>query len=128
MHVLVVEDESPIRQLLSYLLLSTFPNVRVTLAGTGAEAIRAGEAEAPDLVLLDLGLPDMTGFDVIARLRQSNSPTRFVVVTAEGFEAQREHAARLGAAGFVTKPFDSRELRAKLREVVAMPHELYSVA
>lgn len=128
MHVLVVEDELPIRQLLGYLIASTFPDVRVTLAGTGAEAIQAGQADKPDLILLDLGLPDMSGFDVVSRLQQSAPPARFVVVTAEGFPAQREHAARLGAASFVTKPFDSRELRSTLLEVIATTQELSSVA
>ena len=86
----------------------------VGLAGTGAEALDAGEC---DLVLLDLGLPDMDGRDVCRQLR-ARSAIPIIVVTARGDEIDRVILLELGADDYVVKPFGFRELLARIRAVL----------
>jgi DNA-binding response OmpR family regulator len=112
MRILVVEDEDAIAEpLVAGLRREGF---EVERAATGAAAL--DESLRPDLVLLDLRLPDMDGFDVCRRLRAS-SAVPIIVVTARGVESDRVVGLELGADDYVVKPFGVRELIARIRAV-----------
>jgi two-component system, OmpR family, KDP operon response regulator KdpE len=115
--VLVVEDEP---QMLRFLrpALSTM-GYRLVEAGTGAEALRQAATRAPDLVLLDLGLPDLDGLEVTRRLREW-SAVPIIVISARGRESDKIAALDAGADDYVTKPFGIGELLARVR--VALRH------
>jgi len=111
MRVLIVEDEDAIAEPLAEgLRRDGFDVERVA---TGAAALEASE---PDVVLLDLRLPDMDGLDVCRRLRE-RSDVPIIVVTARGEEADRVVGLELGADDYVVKPFGLRELIARIRAV-----------
>jgi two-component system KDP operon response regulator KdpE len=110
--VLIVDDEPPILRFLRASL--TANDYEVIEATTGTEAIKRATAEAPDVILLDLGLPDMDGKEVVRTLRQGNR-TPIIVVSARAREAEKIEALDLGADDYVNKPFGIGELLARLR-------------
>lgn len=113
--VLVVEDERKIRDLLrSYLEHDGFS---VLTTGSGAEAIGLAREARPDLVLLDLGLPDVAGEDV-AREIQALGNTPIVMLTARAEVDDRVRGLRLGADDYITKPFSPREVVLRVRAVL----------
>jgi two-component system KDP operon response regulator KdpE len=110
--VLVVEDERPMRKLLTAVLSAN--GLRTQEAATGSEALSSAAVHNPDLVLLDLGLPDADGVDVIRRLREwMASP--ILVVSARGREEDKISVLDAGANDFVPKPFANGELLARIR-------------
>lgn len=116
-HVLIIEDEQPIRRFLKASLSSE--GYRVSEATSGDEGLRMATLQPPDLVILDLGLPDLDGQDVLVRLRQWYvSP--IIVLSARDQEQQKIKALDNGADDFVTKPFGVGELLARMR--TAMRH------
>ena len=113
--ILVVDDEPRITRLVrDYLERAGFA---VIVARDGPEAIRRARTEAPDLVVLDLGLPGMDGLDVTRSLRQDTT-IPIIVLTARDDEADRIVGLELGADDYVTKPFSPRELVARVRAVL----------
>jgi two-component system KDP operon response regulator KdpE len=110
--ILVVDDEPSLRRMLRTSL--TAQGYRVLEAGTGRGAIEALE-EAPDLMLLDLGLPDMDGLEVIRRVRAAGHRTPIIVLSSRGDERGKVEALDLGADDYVTKPFGMGELVARIR-------------
>jgi two-component system KDP operon response regulator KdpE len=110
--VLVVDDEGPMRRALE-INLST-RGFEVLLAPTGEEALRMAAADHPDVVLLDLGLPGISGLDVIDGLR-GWSKVPIIVVSAREAESEKVRALDAGADDYVTKPFGMDELLARLR-------------
>ena len=110
--ILVVEDDDTIRRLLKISLRTE--GYRVSEARTGAAALSLVEANAPALVLLDLGLPDCDGMDVLARVREEGS-TPVIVVTARNLDDQKVRALDAGADDYVVKPFKPRELMARVK-------------
>ena len=114
---LIIDDELQIRRLLRVCLESS--NYRVVEAATGQEGVAAAAQHRPDVVVLDLGLPDMDGVTVLKRLREwSRVPV--VVLSVRDREEDKIKALDHGADDYVTKPFGSGELLARLR--VAMRH------
>jgi two-component system, OmpR family, response regulator RegX3 len=115
MRVLLVEDDADIAApLVRGLEREGF---EVTHHETGGGALEASEGpDAPDVVLLDLGLPDLDGFEVCRRMR-SGSEVPIIVVTARGDEVDRVVGLELGADDYVVKPFGMRELVARIRAV-----------
>jgi two-component system KDP operon response regulator KdpE len=109
--LLVVEDDEPTRSLLSSNLAAH--GYRVREAGTAENALRAWDAQRPDLVVLDLGLPDADGTSVIRRLRRDGT-TPILILSARGEERDKVAALELGADDYVTKPFGLEELRARV--------------
>ena len=110
--VLVVDDEKAIRRFLRSIL--TAHGVEMLEAVSGGEALAAAAAGRPDLIILDLGLPDMDGQEVIRRLREwSDIP--IVVLSVREDEAGKVAALDSGAADYVTKPFGTGELLARMR-------------
>ncbi len=110
--VLVVDDEPPIRRFLRNSL--AVQNYRIIEAEDGKSGLELLKREAPDLVILDLGLPDIDGVEVIRRIRAS-SKVPIVVLSSRGDERTKVEALELGADDYVTKPFGIDELVARLR-------------
>ena len=106
--ILVIEDEKSISYLLGTVL--TANGYDVIKAYTGTEACEMLDAYCPDLILLDLGLPDMDGVDIIRRVR-SRGTAPIVVVSARTRERDKIEALDLGADDYITKPFGGGELR-----------------
>lgn len=115
--VLVVDDEHAIVRALSAALSAR--GYRVEVARDGHEALERAASTAPDLIVLDLGLPDLDGIEVVKRIR-SWSEVPIVVLTAEGADEVKVTALDEGADDYVTKPFSTPELLARLR--VALRH------
>jgi two-component system KDP operon response regulator KdpE len=110
--ILLVDDEVVIQRALAPLLRSR--GYEVEVAGTGREAVAAVAARSPDLIVLDLGLPDLDGAEVCRRIRQE-SKAPIVILSARGGETDKVAALDLGADDYVTKPFGSEELLARIR-------------
>ena len=126
-HILIVEDEPAIAESLAYALRRD--GFGVTIAGTLAGAERS--LDVASLVLLDLMLPDGSGFDLIGKVRRSGLGTPIIVLTSRDDEADRVAALETGADDYVTKPFSTREIVARVRAVlrrVAPPAPLASAA
>jgi two-component system KDP operon response regulator KdpE len=117
--VLIVDDEPPIRRLLRTSLNAQ--GYRTLEASTAAEAFARIAADAPDVVILDLGLPDRDGLEVIRTVR-ATSAVPIVVLTSREAEHAKVAALDLGADDYVTKPFGMDELMARLR--AALRHRL----
>jgi len=113
--ILVVEDEESFSDALGFMLRRE--GFEVAVAATGPEAIAAFERSAADLVLLDLMLPGMSGTDVCRSLR-ARSRVPIIMVTAKDSELDKVLGLELGADDYVTKPFSSRELVARIRAVL----------
>ena len=115
--ILVVDDEAAIRRLLRNTLVHA--GYHVIEACNGRDALREATAERPDAVLLDLGLPDRDGLSLVPLLRAQGDAVVLVVSARDAVE-EKVSALDLGADDFVTKPFDTEELLARLR--VALRH------
>ncbi|MDE3243185.1 MAG: response regulator [Nitrospirota bacterium] len=115
--VLLIEDEPEIRRFLRAILPQQ--SYRLHEATTGQDGLAQAAARNPDLILLDLGLPDMDGLDVARRLREW-ATIPIIVLTARGEEQSKIQALDLGADDYVTKPFSAGELLARMR--VALRH------
>jgi len=111
--ILIVDDEAPIRRLLRTGL--TTQGFLVFEAATAAEGEAILARERPDVLLLDLGLPDKDGLDVIRDLRARRDATPIIVLSARGDERAKIDALDLGADDYVTKPFGIGELVARIR-------------
>jgi len=115
--ILIVDDEPQICRFLRASLGSH--NYRLAEASTGRQALTAAATQPPDLVILDLGLPDMDGLEVVRQLRDW-SAVPIVVLSARGQEKDKVAALDLGADDYLTKPFSVGELLARIR--VALRH------
>lgn len=113
--ILVVEDEESFRDALHYML--TREGFDVIIAPNGTEGIRLFDAKNPDLVLLDLMLPEVSGTDVCKYIR-SKSSTPVIMLTAKDTEIDKVVGLELGADDYITKPFSTRELLARIRAVM----------
>jgi len=117
-HVLIVDDEHDLAELIDFNLRGSGFTTHV--AHTGEDALVAARAHNPDLVLLDLMLPDMSGIDVCRQLR-ANPPSRgvlIVMLTAKGEESDRIRGFEVGADDYVVKPFSVRELVLRLKAIL----------
>jgi two-component system KDP operon response regulator KdpE len=110
--ILLVDDETAIQRAVGPLLRGR--GYEVEIAGTGAQALRAFAERPPDLIVLDLGLPDLEGTEVCRRVRATSQVPILVLSAREG-EADKVQALDLGADDYVTKPFGPEELLARIR-------------
>jgi two-component system, OmpR family, KDP operon response regulator KdpE len=117
--VLVVDDEPPIRKLLRMGLGTQGYEILEAPNGKAALELMAGD---PDLIILDLGLPDIQGHELLRMLRARNERVPIVVLSSRGDEAGKVQALDLGADDYVTKPFGMDELLARMR--AALRHQL----
>jgi DNA-binding response OmpR family regulator len=113
--VLVVDDEQRMAKFIRLNL--EHDGFRVVEAFTGTQAMDRLRTSLPDLILLDVMLPDLDGFEVLKMIR-SISPVPVIMVTAKGEEEERIHGLELGADDYVTKPFSPRELVSRVRAVL----------
>lgn len=112
--ILIIEDEDSIRDILSYSLSKE--GFIIHQAASGSEGLRRMERERPDLVLLDLMLPDMSGFDICKRLSvQWKVPV--MMITAKSDMLDKVLGMELGADDYITKPFDIREVVVRIRAI-----------
>jgi two-component system KDP operon response regulator KdpE len=111
-HILVIEDDPQIQRFLSVALETH--DYAFEIAGTGTEGLRLAALHQPDVIIVDLGLPDISGLDVIARLRGWYTRPIFVL-SARSQETDKVAALDLGADDYLTKPFGIGELLARLR-------------
>jgi len=115
MKILVADDDPDLLDLVAYALGQT--GYLVVKAGDGTAALAAFEAEAPDMVLLDINMPGMTGFDVCSAIR-SRSTVPVMMLTARGEEQDLVRALDLGADDYLTKPFSPRTLLARVKALL----------
>jgi two-component system KDP operon response regulator KdpE len=113
--VMAVDDEAGILRLIK-LELST-QGFRVVTANSGEEALRTAEEQRPDIALLDIIMPEMTGLEVMRRLRE-RSAIPVILLTAKGSEADKVKGLELGADDYLAKPFSPDELSARVRAVL----------
>ncbi|WP_030173446.1 response regulator transcription factor [Spirillospora albida] len=114
--LLVVEDEPSILELLAGSL--RFTGFAVVTASNGADAIRAARRHRPDLIILDVMLPDIDGFDVARRLRSGGDRTPILFLTARDAVQDRVKGLTIGGDDYVTKPFSLEEVVARIRAVL----------
>jgi len=116
--ILIVDDEEHIVELLKFNLLNA--GYDVYTANDGIEAVKIAKAEKPSLVLLDLMLPGIDGFDVCKEIKRDNEmkKTSIIMLTAKGEELDKILGLELGADDYITKPFSVRELLARVKAVL----------
>ena len=114
--VLVVDDEPNIRELVQVAL--KFHGCSVTTAGNGREALRQAEAARPDLIVLDVMLPDLDGFEVCRRLRAAGNEVPVIFLTARDTSSDTVTGLAIGGDDYVTKPFSVEALVARVRAVL----------
>lgn len=116
--ILIVDDEEHIRELIKFNLEKN--GYRVICADNGLDALNMTKEENPHLLLLDLMLPGMDGYDVCKEIRKDNSisSTPIVMITAKGEEFDKVLGLELGADDYITKPFSVRELMARVKAIL----------
>src|SRR5512133_2334578 len=117
-HIIVIEDEVDLQSVLEYNLKQA--GYSVTLAGRGQDGIKAVQQHIPDLILLDLMLPDISGIDVCRTLKSqpSTKGVPIIMVTARGEEIDRVVGFEIGADDYVVKPFSVRELLMRISAIL----------
>jgi len=119
LRILIVDDEPEIVRGLEDNL--RFEGYQTLTAANGADALKMAEREAPDLIVLDLMMPVMSGWDVCRTLRGKGLDVPIIMLTARGEEADRVRGLELGADDYLAKPFSLRELLARVRAVLRRP-------
>lgn len=116
--ILIVDDEEHIIELLKFNLLNS--GYEVLTANNGLDAVKIAKAEKPNLLLLDLMLPGIDGFDVCKEIKRNNEMknTSIIMITAKGEELDKILGLELGADDYITKPFSVRELLARVKAVL----------
>ena len=117
--ILIVDDEPNI--VLALELLMKREGYEIRTVGDGEKAVEAAAAFRPDLILLDVMMPRMDGYEVCQRIRADDSlkGVFIVMLTAKGREVEREKGLALGADLYITKPFSTREVVRQVREILA---------
>jgi CheY-like chemotaxis protein len=114
-NILIIDDEKDLCQLLGYALSSRGYNVES--ANTKREAISSLKSRSPDLVFLDLKLPDGDGLKLLSCIKKINPSTTVNIISAYGTEEVRDEARKLGAYGFIDKPFSEKDILRSIREL-----------
>lgn len=122
--ILIADDEPHLRLLIEQSLEELEDEgVAIVTAADGEQALAAIEAEKPDLIILDVMMPKMNGFDVCERVKSDEKlrSSYVILLTAKGQEYDRQHGQTVGANRYMTKPFDPDELLVIAREVLGLP-------
>jgi two-component system response regulator VicR len=114
---LLVEDSEEIAEAIKLTLSVRWPEAKIITSGNGNDAIKLIQKEKPELVILDLGLPDISGFEVLKRLR-SFSKVPVIIVTVRGDEADIVRGLELGANDYIVKPFRQMELLSRVNNQI----------
>ena len=117
-NIIIIEDEKNICNFIETVLSPQ--GYQVTCANTGTDGLKLIESLKPDVVLLDLGLPDMDGLELIQEVR-STSALPIIVISARTLERSKVAALDLGADDYLTKPFGTAELLARIRTALRQP-------
>ena len=123
---LIVDDSDVLRRLIEMCLRPA--GIKAVPASTGAEAIEMASTVDPDIVLLDIGLPDMTGWDVLESLRGSETNADTKVMILSGYEDVHVEAKKRGADAALVKPFRNDELRKAVVELLSAPSRIVTSA
>jgi len=115
--VLMIEDNPDIVESVSLVLKLRWPEARLVGAAEGGQGLAMVRSESPDLIILDLGLPDMDGFKVLEEIR-SFTDKPIIILTARTGEMDRLKGLEMGADDYITKPFSHTELLARMRAVL----------
>jgi two-component system KDP operon response regulator KdpE len=127
MKILIVDDDPDVVEAITLSFGLQWPDARIVEAKDGRSALAAVSREAPDVVLLDIALPDIDGFEVLRRLRERyDMPV--LMITARGEEIDKVRGLELGADDYVTKPFGYLELSARIRAVMRRAQALPPVS
>ncbi|MBO9369763.1 MAG: response regulator [Chloroflexi bacterium] len=116
--ILVAEDEKDIRELIAFTL--RFAGFDVLLATNGAEAVEVAEAERPDLVILDVRMPRMSGYEACRRLKENPKTASLPIVflSAKGQDSEIQQGLESGAEEYILKPFAPDELIQQVRDIL----------
>jgi DNA-binding response OmpR family regulator len=115
-HILIVEDHPSLADIFRKIL--NLCGVRVSQAESGKAALQKCETEPPDIILLDLGLPDMNGLDVAMRVRQNTRAKSVPIIAVSASGDSRENCLRVGCNDFIVKPFAASELLARMSSLM----------
>ena len=121
MKALVIEDDSGIIESISVTFSLRWPNAKLISTMYGEKGVELVQKESPDIVILDLGLPDIDGFQVLRQIR-SFSDVPVVILTVIGEELDRIKGLELGADDYITKPFSPGEFLARIKAIVRRTH------
>ena len=127
MNILVVDDDPDVIEAIALSFGLQWPEARTIQAKDGRSAIAAVSRDSPDVVLLDIALPDMDGFEVLRRVRE-RSDVPVLMISARGEERDKVRGLELGADDYITKPFGYLELSARVRAVMRRAQSLPPVS
>src|ERR1700739_4007118 len=116
MRILVIEGDDSMRAAIRRALL--LAGYEIIAAGTGQEGLDRAQSDVPDAIVLDLGLPDIDGIEVCRTLRRAGNRTPILILTARAEVRDRVDGLDAGADDYLVKPYDVRELQARLRAIV----------
>ncbi len=116
MRILVIEDDDDVRAAIRRALL--LGGYEIIQASTGQEGLQRAQADVPDAIVLDLGLPDIDGIEVCRTLRRAGDRTPILMLTARAEVGDRVDGLDAGADDYLVKPYDVRELQARLRAIM----------
>jgi two-component system KDP operon response regulator KdpE len=117
MKLLIIEDDPEIQEIISICFEMSWPAAKVVSSLKGKRGVELSESEKPDIIVLDLGLPDINGFEVLKEIRSfSNIP--IIILSVRGREQDKIKGLELGADDYVVKPFSPTELLARVRAVL----------
>lgn len=116
--VLIIEDERNVCELLAHMLIGN--GFDATVAYTGKDGLRLSRSISPDVIILDILLPDINGFEVLQALKSAKETSSIPVLmcTEKNFLGDIEQAIKLGATGYITKPFDIQRVLNKVQDLV----------
>ncbi len=117
MEVVIIEDDKETREYISLVLKTAWPNVDIDSTSFGGEGIDLVKEKSPQIVILDLGLPDINGFIVLQRLR-SFSKVPVLVLTINGIPQSKAKSLSLGADCYMNKPFEANELIVQIEQIL----------
>ena len=117
MKVVVIDDSPEIIEVVSLCFQLRWSNADLTSASTGSEGLELVESESPDIVVLDIGLPDMEGFEVLKEIRRF-SQVPVIMLTVRGEDTDVARGLEMGADDYITKPFSHIELVARVQAVL----------
>ena len=127
MKILIVEDDSAIVELVSLCLRVSWPESRIVFTSLAQEGIELAERENPDLIILDLGLPDKSGLEVLKEVR-SHSTVPVIILTVRDEESDVVRGLELGADDYITKPFRQMEFVSRAKALLRRQHAADSSA